>query len=373
MHLDHVELRRVTLPLVTPFRTAHGTSDVRDALLVRVVTVDGIEGWGECVAMAEPTYTAEWVDGAHEVTRRFLLPLLHHHDLGAADVAPLLHAVKGHPMAKAGIEAAVLDAELRAAGVSLATHLGAVRDRVPSGVAVGIAADVDALLATVDALVAQGYLRVKLKIGPGWDVEPVRAVRSTWPELRLQVDANSAYTPADTDHLRALDAFGLLLIEQPFAEDDLDGHAGLAAAIETPVCLDESITSARTAREAIERGACEVVNLKPGRVGGILESLRIHELCLDFGVPIWIGGMLETGVGRAVNTVLAALPGCTLPGDLSASSRWFHRDVTEPFVLDGGHLRVPRGPGIGVVPRPDALDALTTRREIVELRSGPRP
>ncbi len=297
--------------------------------------------------MAEPTYTAEWVDGAHEVTRRFLLPPLHRHDLCAADVAPLLHGIKGHPMAKAAIEAAVLDAELRAAGVSLATHLGAVRDRVPAGVAVGIVTSIDALVATVGALVDEGYPRVKLKIEPGWDVEPVRAVRSTWPDLALQVDANSAYTPADTDHLRALDAFGLLLIEQPFAEDDLDGHAGLAAAIETPVCLDESITSARTAQDAIERGACEVVNLKAGRVGGILEAIRIHELCLDRGVPMWCGGMLETGIGRAVNAALAAMAGFTLPGDLSASSRWFRHDVTEPFVLDDGHLRVPQGPGIG--------------------------
>jgi O-succinylbenzoate synthase len=220
------------------------------------------------------------------------------------------------------------------------------------------------LLDSVSDYLAQGYLRIKLKIEPGWDVGPVRAVRERFgDDVLLQVDANTAYTLADTRHLARLDAFDLLLIEQPLPEDDLRGHATLARRIRTPICLDESVTSARAAADAIALGATSVVNIKPGRVGGYLEARRVHDVCVANGVPVWVGGMLETGLGRAANVALAALPGCTLPGDTSASDRYYARDITAPFVLDAGHLEVPTGPGIGVTPDPDALAAFTTAVE----------
>jgi o-succinylbenzoate synthase len=364
--LDEAELRRVRLPLVTPFRTSFGVQHDRGALLVKVVTPDA-EGWGECVAMEEPLYSAEYVDGAQEVMRRFLLPRLFAAAAWtAAEVGPLLAGVKGHPMAKAAIEMAVLDAELRAAGRSFATHLGAVRAAVDCGVSVGITPTVDVLLDLVDGYLDQGYRRIKLKIEPGWDVTPVAAVRDRFgDDVPLQVDANCAYTLADADALAELDRFGLLLVEQPLPEDDLVGHAELARRLTTPVCLDESITSARAAAAAIALGACGVVNIKAGRVGGYLEARRIHDLCADHGIPVWCGGMLETGIGRAANLALAALPNFLLPGDTSASDRYYRRDVTPPFVLDNGRLPVPDGPGLGVAPLADALDEVTTSIEIV--------
>jgi O-succinylbenzoate synthase len=366
VRLDAIELRRVTLPLVTPFRTSYGTEAERDVLLVRAVTPDG-EGWAECVAMREPLYTAEYVDGAHHVIRHHLVPrLFAAPDLTAARVADVLAPVRGHPMAKAALETAVLDAQLRAAGVALSAHLGGVRPAVDAGVSVGIMPSIDALLDTVAGYRADGYLRIKLKIEPGWDVEPVRAVRERFGEdLLLQVDANGAYTLADAPRLAELDPFDLLLIEQPLAEDDLPGHATLATLIATPMCLDESIQSARDAAAAISMGACSVVNVKPGRVGGYLEAKRIHDVCAANGVPVWCGGMLETGIGRAANLALAALPNFTLPGDTSASARYYETDLTEPFVLEQGQVRVPTGPGIGVDPRPEVLERCTTSVEVL--------
>jgi O-succinylbenzoate synthase len=236
---------------------------------------------------------------------------------------------------------------------------------VPSGISLGIARSIPELLDAVAAALAEGYRRVKLKIEPGWDVEPTRAVRERFGDILLQVDANGAYTLADADHLKQLDDLDLLLVEQPLAEDDLAGHAELARRMRTPVCLDESITSARTAGEAIALGACGVVNVKPGRVGGYLEAVRIHDVCVAAGVPAWVGGMLETGLGRAGNVALAALPGFNLPGDLSASARWFDEDLTEPFVLEDGHLRVPTGPGLGVEPLPHVLAARTSDIDLI--------
>jgi O-succinylbenzoate synthase len=362
--LTGVELRRIALPLVAPFRTSFGTQTCRDVLLLRLVT-DAAEGWGECVAMSDPRYSAEYVDGAADVLRRFLIPALAAHGrLDAYSVGTALAPFKGHPMARAALEMAVLDAELRAAGRSFGRELGAVRDRVPCGVSVGIMGSVPELLDAVGRYLDEGYLRIKLKIEPGWDVDPVRAVRDRFgADVLLQVDANAAYTPADERHLARLDPFDLLLIEQPLAEDDLLGHARLARAIRTPVCLDESIISARTAAAALRLGACQVVNIKPGRVGGYLEARRIHDLCLAHGVPVWCGGMLETGLGRAANVALAALAGFTLPGDTSASARYYRTDITPPFVLADGHLAVPTGPGLGVEPLPDELAAVTTATE----------
>ena len=361
MKVTDVELRRIRLPLVAPFRTSFDTQTERDILLLRVSTPEG-EGWGECVALAEPTYSPEYVDGAQHVLERFLLPaLLAAPELTAHAVANRLAFVKGHQMAKAAIEMAILDAELRARAQSFGAYLGAVVDAVDSGVSVGIMDSVPALLDAVGAYLDEGYKRIKLKIEPGWDIEPVRAVRERFgDDFLLQVDANTAYTVADARHLTRLDPFDLLLIEQPLAEDDLRGHAQLARQIRTPVCLDESIESARDAADAIAIGACSIVNIKPGRVGGYLEARRVHDVCSAHGVPVWCGGMLETGIGRAANVALAALPNFTLPGDTSASGRYYREDITTPFVLVDGQLTVPVGPGLGVTPSPDVLESVTT-------------
>ncbi|MFC4586874.1 o-succinylbenzoate synthase [Sphaerisporangium corydalis] len=369
MKITGVELRKVAMPLVAPFRTSFGTETDREALLVRVVTPDA-EGWGECVAMSGPLYSSEYAEGAADVMRRFLIPALTAvPDLDAYAVGRALEPFRGHRMAKAALEAAVLDAGLRAAGTSFAGFLGAGRDRVPCGVSVGIMESIPLLLDAVAGYVDEGYVRVKIKIEPGWDVAPVRAVREAFgDDLLLQVDANAAYTLLDAPRLAELDAFGLLLIEQPLAEDDLVQHAALARRLRTPVCLDESIESARDAAAAISLGSCSIINIKPGRVGGLIEARRIHDLCQAHGIAVWCGGMLETGLGRAANLALAALPGFTLPGDTSASSRYYATDVTEPFVMEDGHLAVPSGPGLGVVPLPDALGKFTTSTEWIPTR-----
>lgn len=371
--LEGVELRRLSMPLVTPFRTSFGTQTSRDVLLVKVVA-DGVEGWGECVAMEHPLYSSEYVEAAADVLRRYLVPALADRDeLVAGDVAAAVARFKGHRMAKAALEMAVLDAELRLAGRSWAAELGGVRDRVPSGVSVGIFDTIPELLAAVGGYLEAGYVRIKLKIEPGWDVEPVRAVRDEFGYgFPLQVDGNTAYALSDAAQLARLDPFELLLIEQPLDEEDVVGHARLAGLVTTPICLDESIVSARTAEAAIELGAAAIINIKPGRVGGYLEAKRIHDIASARGIPVWCGGMLETGLGRAANLALAALPGFTLPGDVSESRRFYATDIVEPFVLEGGHIAVPTGPGLGVTPIPELLRAATTRVEWISL-AGRRP
>jgi o-succinylbenzoate synthase len=370
MKITGVELRRIAMPLVAPFRTSFGTESTRDILLVRVVTPDS-EGWGECVAMSDPLYSSEYVDGAAEVLARFLIPALTAVDnLHASAVGPALSAFKGHLMAKAALEAAVLDAELRAAGMPLARYLGATQARVACGVSVGIMESIPQLVDAVAGYLDEGYRRIKLKIEQGWDVEPVRAVRERFGDILLQVDANAAYTLGEARQLAKLDPFDLLLIEQPLPEDDVRGHAELARMLRTPICLDESITSARAAADAIALGACRIVNIKPGRVGGYLEARRLHDVCAAHGIPVWCGGMLETGIGRAANLALAALPGFVLPGDTSGSSRYYHQDVTPPFVLSDGYLPVPAGPGIGVEPIPEVLDSVTTSKRWLPAADG---
>jgi o-succinylbenzoate synthase len=364
MKLEGVELRRIEMPLVSPFRTSFGTQHAKVALLLRVVTSDG-EGWGECVAAEDPLYSSEYADGAADVLRRYFIPaLLRAGQLRANMVGPALSRLPGHRMAKAALEMGVLDAELRAHGVPLSRELGAVRERVACGVSVGIMDSIDLLLDAVAGYLDAGYVRIKLKIEPGWDMEPVRAVRERFgDDLMLQVDANAAYSLADARHLARLDSFGLVLIEQPLPEEDVLGHADLARLIRTPICLDESITSARAAASAIRLGACQVVNIKAGRVGGYLEARRIHDVCQAHDVPVWCGGMLETGLGRAANVALAAMPGCVLPGDTSGSDRFFAMDITEPFVLRDGHLTVPATPGLGVSPIEDRLREVTVSTE----------
>ncbi len=366
MKLTHAVLHQLHLPLVAPFRTSFGTETSRQVLLVQIVGPD-TEGWGECVADKLPLYSSEYSDGAAQMIKRFLLPRLDPNHVVASTVSGIMSPVSGHPMAKGGIEAAVLDAECRLYGQPLSERLGATKDRVPSGVSVGIHDSIPALLDTVEGYVAEGYLRIKLKIEPGNDIAHVAAVREKFPDMLLQVDANCAYTLADAALLARLDPFDLLLIEQPLPEDDVRGHAQLAQLLRTPICLDESITSPRAAHHAIALGACRIINIKPGRVGGYLEAVKIHDICVAAGLAVWCGGMLETGIGRAANVALAALPGFTLPGDTSASSRYFHRDVTAPFVLEEGHLRVPTGPGIGVEPIAELLAEFTVSTETIKL------
>jgi O-succinylbenzoate synthase len=365
MKLEAVELRRIRLSLVAPFETSFGTQLERDILILKTIT-DEEEGWGECVAGEEPDYSSEYVEAAqHVLVHHLLQPLLARPSLTAADVAGALQRFHGHRMAKASIEMAILDAELRARGESFAHHFGSVRTAVDCGVSVGIHRSIPELLATVGGYLDQGYRRVKLKIKPGWDVEPVRAVRERFGDVLLQVDANTAYTLADAGHLAELDAFNLLLIEQPLPEDQVLAHAELAKVIRTPVCLDESITSEQAAADAIQLGACSIINVKPGRVGGYLEARRIHDLCAKHDVPVWMGGMLETGLGRAGNVAMAAMPNFKLPGDTSASSRYYHRDITEPFVLVDGRLNVPAGPGLGVNVDVAYLEEITTSSQVV--------
>ncbi|MBB4141048.1 o-succinylbenzoate synthase [Microbacterium invictum] len=361
--LEGFELRVLQIPLVSPFTTSFGTQTVREVIVVRARTADG-EGWGEIVTQQEPTYSSEYTQGAWDVAGRFLVPaLLDAGRLAPQDVARVLDPFIGHRMVKAGLELAVLDAALRAESRSLGEYLGAVHDRIPSGVSVGIQRDPATLVDTVAGYLDEGYVRIKIKIKPGRDIADTAAVRDAFGTIPLQVDANSAYTLADADTLAELDRFELLLIEQPLQEDDIVDHATLAKRLTTPICLDESIVSAKAAGDALALGAASVINIKAGRVGGYLEAVRIHDLCVDAGVAVWCGGMLETGIGRAANAALAALPGFTLPGDVSASDRFYTRDiVTEPIVLDDGHVRVPTGPGLGVEIDAAALDEFTVDR-----------
>jgi len=362
--LDVVELRVLQIPLVSPFTTSFGTETVREVIVVAVETADGI-GWGEVVTMAEPLYSSEYTAGAWDVLRRYLAPaLLERRALAPEEVPGILSPFVGHRMAKAGLELAVIDAALRAEGRSFGAYLGAESDRVPSGVSVGIQRDPAALVDAVGGYLDDGYVRIKIKIKPGRDIDDTAAVRGAFADIPLQVDANSAYTLRDADTLAELDRFDLLLIEQPLQEDDLVDHAALAKRLRTPVCLDESIVSDKAAADALALGSAAVLNIKAGRVGGYLEAVAIHDRARAAGIPVWCGGMLETGIGRAANAALAALPGFTLPGDISASARFYTRDiVTEPAVIDDGHVRVPTGPGLGVEIDVAALEEFTVQRE----------
>jgi O-succinylbenzoate synthase len=367
-----VELRMIRLPLVRPFRTSFGTENDKQAIIVKVETDSGI-GWGECVAGPDPGYSEEFNEGAWVVLREFLVPALmarsRADSLAPQDVAATLSGIRGNRMAKAALEGAYLDATLRAQGESLSVFLGGTREAVDCGVSIGIPPSTADLLDQVEQHLDEGYQRVKLKIAPGFDVEPVSAVRAANPDTLLSVDANAAYGPADEGIFRELDRLDLLMIEQPYSNEDLLEHSKLQAVLDTAICLDESIRSASDARAAIELGSCKIINIKPGRVGGLFEAVRIHAVARERNIPVWCGGMLETGIGRAGNLALASLPGFTLPGDIGASARYFPEDLTEPFVLEsGGRITVPRGPGIGVVPDPERLDAATMRVERIEHR-----
>jgi O-succinylbenzoate synthase len=370
MRIESIELHHIELTLAHPFETSFGRETTRPCILVAVHS-EGLTGWGECTAGAGPWYSSETIGTAWHVLRDFLIPAVLGKQLASpAGVVGHFQRIRGHAMARAGLENALWDLFAQAQGMSLARMLGAQRTRVPVGVSVGIETSLEAQLGRVAHHVAEGYDRVKLKIKPGWDVAVVRAVREHWPDLPLQVDANSAYTLADTPILQELDPFDLLLIEQPLHHDDIVDHAKLQAQLRTPICLDESIHSPEHARWALDIEACRVINIKVGRVGGLTAALQIHDLCLGRGIPVWCGGMLETNVGRAANVALAALPNFSLPGDISASARYYHQDIAEPnFVLnEDSTLAVPTEPGLGVHVLPKRL--ASARQQHLEMRAG---
>jgi O-succinylbenzoate synthase len=361
--IEKIELFLCRLPLVHFFETSFGRSYDRTFVLVRVEG-DGYEGWGESVAEANPYYSSETTETVWHIIAGFIAPLV----LGQSfdhprDVFPALRRIRGHNMAKAGVEMAAWDLHARMMGQPLAAVLGGTRDRIASGVSIGIQDSYDQLLEKIEKELAAGYQRIKIKIKPGWDIEAVERVRARFGNIPLQVDANAAYSLADTDLLARLDPFNLLLIEQPLDYDDVMDHAVLQRRIKTPVCLDESIHTVRIARDAIDAKACRIINIKPGRVGGHQQSIELHDLCAANGIPVWHGGMLESGIGRAHNIHLASLPNFTLPGDIAASKRYYQPDLIEPAIEIGadGTIPVPSGPGIGVNIVRDRIDQATLR------------
>ena len=367
MKIERVELHHLSMPLVAPFETSFGVETDRQAIVLHIWS-EGAEGWGECVAGGWPGYSYETAQTAWHVLTDYFVPAILGVELdGIEDYRRLVRPYKGHPLAKAGLELALWDLRGQQESRPLKGLLGGERDRVSVGVSVGIQSNPDKLVDVVRAFLAQGYSRIKIKIKPGRDVADTEAVRKAFPEIALQVDANSAYTIEDTPVFEALDSLNLLLIEQPFAEDDLYDHSQLQARLSTAICLDESVLSARHARQAIDMGACRIINIKPARVGGLAEALAVHDLCWAQDIPVWCGGMLETGIGRAANLALASLPGFTLPGDISATDRYYAEDIAEPkFILVDGMLQVPDAPGLGVHVLPDRVSRFTLRSEVVE-------
>jgi o-succinylbenzoate synthase len=364
VRIDRIELRAVRLPLVRFFETSFGRIHERAFLLVTVES-DGATGIGECVADANPHYSAETTRTAWHIISEFLAPLV----LGRTfehprDIFPALAVVRGHNMAKAAVEMAAWDLYARQRGESLSTLLGGTRHAIESGVSIGIQNSLDELVERVAVELAAGYRRVKIKIKPGWDVSAVEAVRERFGSVPLMVDANAAYTFGDGEHLAALDRFELMMIEQPLDYDDIRDHARLQRQIRTAICLDESIHSVRTAEDAIELGACRIINIKPGRVGGHAASIQLHDLAAARGVPVWHGGMLESGIGRAHNIHLSTLPNFSLPGDVAASRRYYAPDLIDPEIVvrADGTIAVPDGPGIGVHVDADRVAAATEER-----------
>lgn len=364
MRIERAVLRHVEMPLRFRFRTSFGETSVKRFVLLEL-GAGGLSGWGECVAEEGPYYSPETVGTATEVLSRFLLPLVLGADIGSPrDFTSLSGKVRGNRMAKAAVDMALYDLFAKAAGVSLSRYLGGTRQGVEVGVSLGIGATPGATVENVARHVAQGYRRIKLKIEPGADLDRLAAVRAAFPSTVLTVDANAAYRLADAPHLARLDQFRLDYVEQPLHHEDLADHASLGKLLATPICLDESIRSTADARAALDLGACRVVNVKTGRVGGYVEALDLHALALSRGLPLWCGGMLEAGVGRAHNVALASLPGFVKPGDTASSSRYFDEEIVEPpLEATDGWMPVPTGPGIGVAVRGGVLDRVTTWRE----------
>jgi O-succinylbenzoate synthase len=368
LQIQSIELREIKLPLIHFFETSFGRTTERRIILARVIDKDGVEGWGECTAGEGPFYSEEWTDSCWSTLHQFLAPMLCGKSVeSAGQVFSLLKAVRGHRMAKAALENACWDMEAKSLGVPLWQHLGGTHEEVSSGVSIGIQDSPEILLDKIQTELEAGYQRIKIKIKPGWDLAIVERVRHQFPDIRLMADANSAYTLHDIKLFRELDAFNLMMIEQPLAHDDIFDHAKLQSQIETPVCLDESIRSAEDARYALELGSCKIINVKLGRVGGHTEARRVERVARENDVPVWCGGMLESGVGRAHNIAMSTLSGFTLPGDVSASSRYWEQDIIEPPVIVSkrGTISVPDDPGIGFAIDFKRIEELTVRKEIV--------
>jgi len=366
VQIERLELRLLKLPLVQFFETSFSRVVEKQFLLV-TLEGGGLTAYGECVADVDPYYSSETNDTAWHVISAFIAPRVLGVELAhPREVFPALKAIRGHNMAKAAVEMAAWDLYARQQGQPLTRVLGGTRDRIASGVSIGIQDSLDQLARKVEHELAAGYQRIKIKIKPGWDVAAVETVRARFGSVPLMVDANAAYTLADAAHLAALDRYGLTMIEQPLDYDDIADHAALQRQLATPICLDESIKSVHAAEQAIAAGACRIINIKPGRVGGYAESIRLHDLCARHGIPVWHGGMLESGIGRAANIHLATLENFSLPGDIAASQRYFNPDLIDPpIVVDAdGTIAVPQEPGLGVSIVPDRIDRATLRRAV---------
>jgi O-succinylbenzoate synthase len=365
MKIEAVTLRELRMPLVHPFETSFGRTTERRILLV-TVEGDGLVGWGECVAGEEPFYNEESIDTAWLIITKYLAPAILGQTLaGAGDCVPLMARVREHRMAKAAVENALWDAEAQEKGLPLWKLLGGTRQEIPCGVSIGIQETVERLLEKIAAELAAGYQRIKIKVKPGWDVDVLRHIRERWPQILLSCDANSAYTLEDAAHLQCFDEFNLLMIEQPLWHDEIYLHARLQKQLRTALCLDEAIHHARHAEMAAELGACRIVNIKVGRVGGFSEALRVHDVCRARQIPVWCGGMLESGIGRAHNIALSTLPNFTLPGDVSASRRYWKQDIIEPEVevTSRGTIPISAQSGRGYRIREDLVERLTVRKE----------
>ncbi|HEY6247061.1 MAG TPA: o-succinylbenzoate synthase [Pyrinomonadaceae bacterium] len=368
MLIHSIELREIRLPLVHFFETSFGRTTERRIVLARVTDTDGSDGWGECTAGEEPFYSDEWTDAAWATLRHFLTPMVVGKTFdSAAHVSALMKPVRGHRMAKATIENACWDLEAKSLQVPLWKHLGGTRSEIACGVSIGIQDSLEILLEKIRKEVDAGYQRIKIKIKPGWDLKVIERVRREFPDIRLMGDANSAYTLADVPLFKELDGFNLMMLEQPLAHDDIFDHAKLQREIQTPVCLDESIHSAADATHAIELGSCRIINVKLGRVGGHAEAKRIESLARENNLPIWCGGMLESGIGRAHNIAMSTLSGFSLPGDVSASARYWLEDIIEPPVIvsSSGTIKASEAPGIGFDVNLPRIESLTVRKETI--------
>lgn len=366
MLINWVELREIRLPLVYFFETSFGRTTERRIVLVRVVDSEGAEGWGECTAGEGPFYCEEWTESAWNTLKTYLAPLVLGREVeSASGIFPLMKAVRGNRMAKAALETACWDLETKRAGVALWKHLGGVNREIACGVSIGIQDTVEALLEKIELELNAGYQRIKIKIKPGWDVNVLEKVRARFPEIRLMGDANSAYSLKDAQLFRAMDEFDLMMIEQPLAYDDMLDHAELQKQVRTSICLDESIRTPADALHAINLNACRIINVKLGRVGGHSEAQSVERICRERDIPVWCGGMLESGIGRAHNIAMATLKGFTLPGDVSASSRYWAEDIIEPpvTVTPQGTIIAPDAPGIGFEIKRERIEKLTVRKE----------
>ncbi len=370
MKVEAITLREIRMPLVHFFETSFGRTTERVILLVTLHS-DGLNAWGECVAGENPFYSSEWVDSAWVTMEKFLAPAVIGRDFATArECPPVLAHVKGHRMAKAAIENALWAAEAEEKNVPLWKLLGGTRREIECGVSIGIQDSAEQLLGKIETELAAGYRRIKVKVKPGWDVNVLERIRARWPQILLSCDANSAYRIDDVEHLKRLDEFGLLMIEQPLWNDDFFFHARLQKQLKTAICLDESIRHARDVEAALQVGACRIVNIKVGRVGGFSEALRVHDVCRAHDVPVWCGGMLETGIGRAHNVALSTLENFRLPGDVSASKRYWAEDIIEPEVevTAAGLIEVPDPPGTGYRVREDLIEKLTVRKTVIGAR-----